>query len=117
MDQFSGLVWMMFGVIAFLMVTLFVVSLKLRAIQRDLKQLDKSLDTLGRRLDQQQARLDEIRSALDQGRGDAFGPILDIYKNLRTKGLVPALTLLGSFLFRTYLSKKRTKALPKISEP
>ncbi len=119
MDEATSLVWAMVAIIGILLATLFTVSLKLRAVQRDLKQLGKSLDSLENRLVQQEARLSDIRASMLQGQTSGLEQVIDALRSLRTKGLIPALSMLGMHLFRTYLSKRRQRALPigKVQEP
>lgn len=109
----------MVAVIGVLMAALLTVALKMRDLRRDLKDMNRSLDRLERRIDHQEAQLDEIRSALAESRGGGLEPIIDSWNALRSKGLVSALTLLGTHMFRTYLGKRRRKALPvgKATEP
>lgn len=107
------LVWVLVLVIVVLMAMLLSMALALRALRRDLRALDSSLDKLNSRLDEQEARLEEIRRQVASASSDPLTQFSELFKAVRSKGLVSALLMFGAGAFRTYLGRRRRKALPK----
>jgi len=99
-------------VIVVLLVVIAVFVAHLMAIRKELAKTVKALGKLDARLAEQEQQLNEIRGALSERDTDPFASLMDAIRKWRTKGLVPALTLMGTQLFREYLRKRRRKALP-----
>ena len=114
MEQPTFLMWTMAGVIVVLLVVVAVFAANLNLLKKELSKTAKALDKLDARLGDQERQLGEIRAALDQTGTDPIAGFIKAFRKWRTKGLVPALTLLGTQLFRAYLGKRRRKALPPI---
>ena len=112
MEQPTFLMWTMAGVTVVLLIVVAVFAANLNLLKKELSKTAKALDKLDARLGDQERQLGEIRAALDQTGPDPIAGFVRAFKKWRTKGLVPALTLLGTQLFRAYLRKRRLKALP-----
>ena len=113
MDQVAGLVWTMVAVVALLFAALTVSVVKLFGVNRELRKLNRTLQGLEARIGEQERQLAQVRAALDdRGGGDLFAPLVEAFKVFKSKGWAPALTLLGSHLFRSYLGRRRQKPLP-----
>ncbi len=114
MDQVAGLVWTLVAVIAVLLFAVLAAVYKLWSVSKELAKLNKTLERLEGRVAEQERQLAEVRAALDtRGGGDAFGPFIEAFKAIKSKGWSGALTLLGTHLFRSYLGKRRQRSLPK----
>ena len=98
--------------IVVLLVVIAAVVAQLMALRKELAKTAKALEKLDARLGEQERQLNELRRSLDQTGTDPITGFIKAFRKWRTKGLVPALTLLGTQLFRAYLSKRRRKALP-----
>lgn len=113
MDEVAGLVWTMVAVIAVLMfAVLFAVS-KLWSVSRELSKLNKTLERLETRVSEQERQLAEVKAAVSQRGGDMFAPLLEVFESVKSKSWSKAITLLGSFVFRSYLGRRQQKSLPK----
>lgn len=112
METPTALIWTMVAVIVVLLVFIAVFVANLNLLKKELAKTAKALDKLDARLGDQERHLQEIRAALDQKGADPIAGFVKAFRKWRTKGLVPALTLLGTQLFRAYLGKRRQKALP-----
>lgn len=110
----TGLIWTLVAIIIVFLFVIAMAAFKLFSVSRELQKVHKALDKLEGRLAEQERQLAEVRSVLvDRGGGDFFEPFVQAIQSFKTKGWVGALTLLGSQLFRSYLGRKRQKALPK----
>jgi len=112
MDQVAVLVWIMIAVIAVLLFAVLAAVTKLWSVNRELQKITKSLDRLEGRISEQERQLAEVRASLDRKGGDLFEPIMQAVHAFKTKGWAGALALLGGTLFRSYLGRRRQKALP-----
>lgn len=118
MSEPTALIWILIGTILVLLLVLLVVASKLISISRELKKLNGTLSGLEARVAEQEKRLEEVRSSLDQrGGGDMLTPFVEVFNSIRSKGWVAGLTLLGGHLFRSYLGKRRQRALPAKNDP
>jgi hypothetical protein len=114
MDQAATLIWILVAIIVVFLFALLAAVYKLFSLSRELQKVGKTLDALEGRLSEQERQLAAVRSALDQrGTGDMFEPLLQAFQSFKTKGWMGALTLLGSYVFRSYLGRRKQKALPK----
>ncbi len=114
----SVLIWFLVAFVVVLLVALVMTAYKLWGITRELQKLTKSIDKLDGRVAEQERQLAEVKVALDQGGGDdTFAPFLAAFQQVKSKGWMAALTVLGSRLFRSYLTKKRQKSLPVRKDP
>lgn len=110
----TALIWTLVAIIVFLLFAFSWAVYGLLSIKAELGKVNRSLDKLEGRVAEQERQLAEVRSALvGRGGGDMFEPLLQAFQTFKSKGLVGALTLLGSHVFRSYLGRKRQKALPK----
>ena len=100
-------------ILAFLLVSIYS---HLKNLRRELGKFVSTLDKLETRLNEQERQLAEIKRAVSEQKDDPITAILTAVKNWRSKGLIPALSLLGTQLFRAYLGKKRRKSLPPVEE-
>lgn len=108
--------WLLMSIIMVLTTLLIVITISLRNLRRDLGKFTKSIEKLETRLSDQEQQLAEIKTVLSQKRDDPITTAIEAIKNWRTKGLIPALSLLGTQLFRAYLVRKRRKSLPPPDE-
>jgi hypothetical protein len=114
MDQAAVLIWILVAIVAVLLFAFTWAVFSLVSIKAELGKVNKSLDKLDARIAEQERQIAEVRAAVSRsGGGDMFEPFLQAIQSFKSKGLVGALTLLGSHLFRSYLGRRRQKALPK----
>ena len=114
----SVLIWILVTLVVALIFLFVAAVYKLWGINRELQKLTKSIDKLDGRVAEQERQLAEVKAALDQGGGgDMFAPFLAAFQQVKSKGWMAALTVLGSHLFRSYLSKRRQKSLPVRKDP
>ena len=108
------LIWTLVVLCAGLMLLLVLVTSSLGQIKREFRGLNKALDRLEARVGEQERQMAQVRSALEsRGGGDLFAPLMDILRAVRSRGALSALTLIGSYLFRSYLGRRRQKSLPE----
>ena len=112
MEDAPFVIWVLMAIVLVLMAVLVTITVHLRNLRRDLKKFTSAIDKLESRLEDQERQLAEVRNVLSQRRDDPITAVIEAVKKWRTKGLVPALTLLGTQIFRAYLGKKRRKSLP-----
>lgn len=106
--------WTLIAIIMVLLGLLTVIAVSLRNLRRELVKFSSALDKLETRLTDQERQLAEIRKAVSERKDDPITAVINAVKKWRTKGLIPALSLLGTQLFRAYLGKKRRKSLPPV---
>ncbi len=111
------LIWILVVFVLVLFTALVWTAYKLRTISQDLQRLTKTLDKVESRVAEQERQLAEVRAALDRRGNDMFSPFLEAFQQVKSKGWMAALTVLGSHLFRSYLSKRRQKSLPVRKDP
>lgn len=112
MEGVPFVIWVLMAIVLVLTTVLVTITVHLRNLRRDLRKFTKSIDKLESRLEDQERQLAEVKNILSQRKDDPISAVIDAVKKWRTKGLIPALTLLGTQLFRAYLGKKRRKSLP-----
>ncbi len=100
------------ALIVVLLVVIAAFVARLGQLRKELAKTAKALEKLDARLGEQERQLIEIKGALDKAGTDPIAGFIKAFRKWRTKGLVPALTLLGTQLFRAYLRQRRQKALP-----
>lgn len=113
----TALIWILVAFFVAALAAFFMTAYKLFTVSRDLRALTKTLDRLEARVAEQERQVTELRTALDQRGGDAFGPFVEIFQQVRSKGWGAALSLLSSHLIRSYLGKRRQKSLPAQKGP
>jgi hypothetical protein len=117
MNEAATLIWILVGIVVVLLLLFSWAVFSLVKVRMELGKLNKTLEGLEGRLGEQERRLAEVQASLDKKGGDAFLPFVEAFQSFKTKGWLPALALLGGHLFRSYLGKRRQKALPPKNDP
>jgi hypothetical protein len=113
MGEPTFLLWTLIGIVFVLLLLLVFAASKLWSLARELQKLNQTLTKLDARLSEQERQLAEVRAALaSRGSDGLLEPFVEAFKVFRSKGWLSALTMLGSHVFRSYLGKRRQRALP-----
>jgi hypothetical protein len=114
----TSLIWTLIGIVFVLLLVLAFAASKLWSLSRELQKLNQTLTKLDSRLTEQERQLAEVRAALASRGGDGLlEPFVEAFKMFRSKGWVSAVAMLGSHVFRSYLAKRRQRALPAKDSP
>lgn len=85
-----------------------------KSLKNSVIQLEKRIDGLQSEIYLQQRNLDAIKAVLQKKSEDPFSGVLHAVDQYKSRGLWPAIAMVGIRLFRSYLSGKASrKALPK----
>lgn len=102
---------------AALVVVSFVTLNIVKTLKSSILQLERKVDSLQQEVAQQQQNLDAVRAVLQRKPDDPFMHVLQAVDRYRTRGLLPAVAMVGVRLFRSYLNgKARRKALPLLDK-
>jgi len=97
---------------AILILSLIAMFQMVRKMKDMVGTLEKSVTQLNARVSAQEAQLSEIRASLQKPSADSLLQVIEAFANVRNKGWMGAVTVLGSRLFRSYFQNRRAKALP-----
>lgn len=89
----------------------------MRSLRANIGKLEKQVQNLQQEISRQQQNLDAVRAVLDRKPEDPFLHVLQAIERYRSRGFVPAITLVGVRLFKSYLNgKARRKTLPALDK-
>ena len=118
MGEPTILLWTLIGIVFVLLMLLAFAASKLWSLARELQRLNQTLTKLDARLSEQERQLAEVRAALvNRGSDGLLEPFVEAFKVFRSKGWMSAVAMLGSHVFRSYLGKRRQRALPAKDSP
>ncbi len=95
-----------------LFVGVILLASALSGMRKQVESLQGKLDKIDGRLQQQEKEIAGLRAELDDRPSDLMKGVVSAIKDFKAKGLVPALTVLGTTLFKAYLKKRKQRALP-----
>ena len=88
-----------------------------KSLRTAVLRLEGSVEGLQSELKKQHQNLEAVRAVIQKKPEDPFMQVLQAVDRYRTRGLVPAIAMVGVRLFRSYLSgKARRKALPVLEK-
>jgi|GEM_PF-5531508 len=102
---------------AALVVVSFVMLNIVKGLKVSIGRMEQKVEGLQADLLVQQQNLDAVRAVLQKKPDDPFAQVLQAVDRYRSRGLLPAVAMVGLRLFRSYLSGKvRKKALPVLDK-